>query len=163
MVAATTELTESWLVFLPSATIKLIELQLVSLPSNYQYFWINWTCESLGGFIVVGRFVCLNWPNSQIPQCTCPLSHNTPFCNRNVHMCAHLCYKMLHCGTSVWCIVGFVRWVYSWYIVILNENWLSSHIEIIDIGTAMEKTLSEMVPICVLDLFLQCCMWYLVI
>ena len=27
-----------------------------------------------------------NWPNSQIPQCTCPASHDAPFCNRNVHM-----------------------------------------------------------------------------
>ena len=25
-------------------------------------------------------------------------SHNAPFCNRNVHMCAHFCYKMMHCG-----------------------------------------------------------------
>ena len=36
--------------------------------------------------------------SSQIPQCTSPISHNAPFCNRNVHMCAHFCYKMMHYG-----------------------------------------------------------------
>ena len=33
-------------------------------------------------------------------------SHNAPFCNRNVHMCAHFCCKIVHCGIFVWCIVG---------------------------------------------------------
>ena len=27
-------------------------------------------------------------------------------------MCAHFCYKMVHCGIFAKCIVGFVRWVY---------------------------------------------------
>ena len=53
-----------------------------------------------------------NRPISQIPECTCAISHNATFCNRNVHTCAHFCYKMLHCGIFVWCIVGFVRLVY---------------------------------------------------
>ena len=26
-------------------------------------------------------------------------------------VCAHFCYKMLHCGILVWCNVGFVTWV----------------------------------------------------
>ena len=25
-------------------------------------------------------------------------------------MCAHFCYKMVHCGIIVWCIMGFVIW-----------------------------------------------------
>ena len=54
-----------------------------------------------------------NRPISQIPECICAISHNATFCNRNVHMCAHFCYKMLHFWGSVWCIMGFVRWVYS--------------------------------------------------
>ena len=29
---------------------------------------------------------------AQIPRCASPISHNAPFCNRNVHMCAHFCY-----------------------------------------------------------------------
>ena len=48
----------------------------------------------------------------KIPLCTSPLSHIAPFCNRNVHMCAHFCYKMVQCGIFVWCTVGFVRWFY---------------------------------------------------
>ena len=32
------------------------------------------------------------------PQCTSPVSHNSQFCNRNVHMRAHFCYKIVHCG-----------------------------------------------------------------
>ena len=45
------------------------------------------------------------------------MSHNAPFCNRNVHMCAHFCYEMVHCGIFVWCIVGFVRWI-SWRLIV---------------------------------------------
>ena len=41
----------------------------------------------------------------QISQCTSPVSHNAPFY-------AHFCYKMLHRGIFVWCIVRFVRWVF---------------------------------------------------
>ena len=43
-----------------------------------------------------------NRPISQIPECICAISHNATFCNRNVHMCAHFCYKMVHCGIIVW-------------------------------------------------------------
>ena len=42
-----------------------------------------------------------NKPVAQIPQCTSPKSHNAPFWKRNVHLYAHLCYKMVHCGISV--------------------------------------------------------------
>ena len=42
-----------------------------------------------------------------------PFFHNAPFCNRNVHICAHFCYKMVDCRIFAWCIVGFVRWVYG--------------------------------------------------
>ena len=49
----------------------------------------------------------------QIPWCTSPISHNAPCCSRNVRMCAHFCYKMVHCGIFIWCIVGFVCWVYK--------------------------------------------------
>ena len=44
-------------------------------------------------------------PVAQIPQCTSTISHNVLFCNRNVHMCAHFCYKsalwdihLIYCG-----------------------------------------------------------------
>ena len=44
-----------------------------------------------------------NRPVAQIPQCTGPIAHNAPFCNRNVHMSVtkwcivvHIC--LMHCG-----------------------------------------------------------------
>ena len=61
-----------------------------------------------------------NWPVAHITQCTSPVSHNAPFCNRNVHMGAPFCYKMVHCGTFVQCIVGFLRWVNCW---LQHNSW----------------------------------------
>ena len=49
---------------------------------------------------------------SQIPQCTSLISHNAPFCNRNVHMCAHFCYKMVHCGMSDRCIFSICETIF---------------------------------------------------
>ena len=48
---------------------------------------------------------------AQNPRRTRLIFHNAPFCNRNVHACAHFCYKMKHRDIFVWCIAGFVRWV----------------------------------------------------
>ena len=50
----------------------------------------------------------INWPNSQIPQCTCPISHNAPF---GTEMCTFL-FWMLYCGIWDRRIEGFVRLVY---------------------------------------------------
>ena len=57
-------------------------------------------------------------PISQIPQCMRQMSHNAPFCNRNVHTCTFLLQNdalwdmgLLHCGIWDWCIMGFVKWV----------------------------------------------------
>ena len=46
-------------------------------------------CSAPGG----ERCESLTWVDEivQIPPCTTPISHNAPFCNRNVHMCAHFC------------------------------------------------------------------------
>ena len=46
-----------------------------------------------------------NRPVSQIPQCTCSISHNAPF---RTEMCTFL-FWMVHCGIWNRCIVGFVR------------------------------------------------------
>ena len=53
---------------------------------------------------------------------TSSTSHNAPFCNRNVHICAHFCYKTVHCGIFVWCIVRFVRLIYYWPFVSGNHQ-----------------------------------------
>ena len=52
------------------------------------------------------------------------ISHNAPFCDRNVHICAHFCYKMVHCGTWITCIVGFAQRVYcqSWKYIATHEK-----------------------------------------
>ena len=53
-----------------------------------------------------------NWPNSQIPQCTCSISHNAPF---RTKMCTFL-FWMVHCGIRNWCTVGFVWLVYCMHL-----------------------------------------------
>ena len=51
-----------------------------------------------------------NKPVAQIPQCTCPISHNVPFCSKNVHIYVSKCCIV---GLFIVCgIVGFVRLVY---------------------------------------------------
>ena len=52
--------------------------------------------------------------NSQIPQCTCSISHNAPF---RTEMCTSLLW-MVHCGKWNRWIVRFVRPVY-WLLVLL--------------------------------------------
>ena len=43
---------------------------------------------------------------ARILQCISPTSHNAPLCNRNMHTCAYFCYKVVHSGIFVWCIMG---------------------------------------------------------
>ena len=47
-------------------------------------------CELTGGNSVD--------PSKKFPQCIRQISHNVPFCNRNLHTCAHFCCKMVHWG-----------------------------------------------------------------
>ena len=61
----------------------------------------------------VNRFTNLaiiagNRPNSEIPQCICPISHNTTI---RKGMCTFL-FWMVHCGIWDMCIAGFERLVY---------------------------------------------------
>ena len=60
----------------------------------------------------INILISSNRPVAEIPQCTSPISHYASCCNRNAHMCAHLCYKTVHCGICVQCIVGFDRCFY---------------------------------------------------
>ena len=57
--------------------------------------------------------VACNRPISQIPKCICAISHNATFCDRNVHMCAHLLQNgalwdicLVHCGI---CEIGLLH------------------------------------------------------
>ena len=40
-------------------------------------------------------------PVVQIPQCIIQILHNAPFSDKNVHLCAHFCYKIVHRGIFV--------------------------------------------------------------
>ena len=58
---------------------------------------------------------------TQIPQCTCPISHNAPFI---IEMCTFL-FWMMHCGMWDKCIVGFVRLAYR--LMHLSPDKMSWH------------------------------------
>ena len=59
------------------------------------------------------------WAHKSLGTCV-PESHNAPvpyptmhhFCNRNVHMCAHFCYKMVHCRIFEMDLLhdDFIKW-----------------------------------------------------
>ena len=75
--------------------------------------WVNqYEYQDWGQIYLFPKYITQNRPVAQIPQCTSPVSHNVPICSRNVYICAHFCYKMVHYGIFVWCIVGFVKQVY---------------------------------------------------
>ena len=63
---------------------------------------------------------------AQIPQCMGLISHNALFCNRNVHMCGHFCYKTVHYGTFIWWFVAFLDgsiWIVEYYVTSNVDIW----------------------------------------
>ena len=72
----------------------------IIIDETWWNMWSKWICPSNG----VTLSCLLNWLNSQIPQCTCPISHNAPF---RTEICTFL-FWMVHCGIWDRCIVGFV-------------------------------------------------------
>ena len=63
------------------------------------------------------RVICDgNRPNSQILQCTCPISQNSPF---RAEMCAFL-FWLVHCRIWDRCIVWFVRLVYCFELKVFS-------------------------------------------
>ena len=97
-------------------------------PNHTPFQWVgnNWNNIMI---------IAYNWqkyfhkhvrPVAHIPQWTSPISHDALFCNRNVHIRADFCYKMLHYGIYVWCIVGFVRWLLRTRIICglaISDDW----------------------------------------
>ena len=72
-----------------------------------------------------------NRPISQIPQCIRQISHNATFCNRNVHMSAHFCYKNALWGygtDAFWDLwngsIDMCTFVYSFSIIQWNELYV---------------------------------------
>ena len=90
--------------------------------AKWQPFCLGFN-TSRGLFAYFGNWC--NRPIPQIPQCAHmwtfllqngALWDNAPFCNRNVHRCAHFFYKMVHCGTmsnahlsNCICEIGLLR------------------------------------------------------
>ena len=75
------------------------------------YFCMKETREHVSGTLAAG-YIPINPSHKSHNAPASSISHIAPFCNRNVHMCAHFCYKIVHCGIFAQCIVGFVRLVY---------------------------------------------------
>ena len=71
------------------------------------------TLDHHGLSILVMHYNC---PILQIPQCTCPISYNTPYWNRNVHI-----------SVPKWCIVGYgtgALWdLWGWSTVVASDYW----------------------------------------
>ena len=64
----------------------------------HHHMWnLNW-CKTKK-FSQISK--CFYWSYSQILEYTIPICHDASFCNRNVHMCAHFCCEMVHCGLFV--------------------------------------------------------------
>ena len=84
-----------------------------------------------------------NWLDSQMPECTCSISHNAPF---RTEMCTFL-FWMEHCGIRNTCILGFVKLVYCrWSIlaqvivlVPLNKNVLPEFSNVPNVVTVLWK------------------------
>ena len=70
----------------------------------------------------------LNWPNSQIPEYTCSISHNAPF---RTDMCTFL-FWMEHCGICNRCILGLRNWsigmsyCLQWHSCMISQHWHES-------------------------------------
>ena len=106
---------------------------------GYSISW--WLC--LDEFIIIIGHFCYKtmnslWPSasgnrliSQIPQCTSPISHNAPFCNRNVHISITRWCNM-HFSVAKRCIVGngtgalwdFWGYYISWWL----PQWVHNHV-----------------------------------
>ena len=103
-------------------------LEVCSYGCNWE--WISngseIACHRAGDKSLPEPVMPSNRPISQIPQCIRLISHNAPFCNRNVHTCAHCCNRIVHCGIWNWCIVGSVREVY-WHIYSSSGFMVSMH------------------------------------
>ena len=101
---------------------KIISSYIEYIPHITQiyYLWIcygyitdsigfRWTIFNQSVFFICFRLRGWTKPMSQVPQCIKHTSHNGPLCNSNVQTCIQFCYRMLHCGISDWCIVGYVQ------------------------------------------------------
>ena len=91
----------SWRKFAKSIGHVILELFTVALSWCLKFESRH--CNSLEAVDIIYWCPSFIRPNSQIPQCTSPIPLNTPCYNRNVHKCAHFCYKMVHYRIMMHC------------------------------------------------------------
>ena len=72
-------------------------------------------CSEQHHFMFINRFI------SQTAQCTCPISHNVLFCNKN-NALWDIC--LMHCGV---CEVGLLSYSWSW-IEMWNKSWTTEQL-----------------------------------
>ena len=81
--------------------IELGDTHQITIHVVSQTFWMQWSkvlqLQGLKAEIARDVIKAVNRPISQIPQCIGAVSHNAPFCNRNVHI-----------SVTKWCIVGYL-------------------------------------------------------
>ena len=78
-----------------------------SHPISMHLIRSNWNWSVLSLSFRVTSLTSGNWPNSQIPEFTCSISHNAPF---RTEMCTFV-FWMEHRGIWNRCILGFVKLV----------------------------------------------------
>ena len=83
----------------------------------------SWLTKSRYGVFVVSSQYGLGLTHLTIPTMYQQISHNAPFCDRNVHMCEHFCNKMVHSGMWHWCIAGCVRWNFCCVMCLYRVIW----------------------------------------
>ena len=71
---------------------------------------IVWQLAIITNTTVLQRYDLQIKPVAIVSRCTKSISHNVLLCTTEMCTCAHFCYKMVHYGTFVWCIVEFERW-----------------------------------------------------
>ena len=68
------------------------------------------THELLVSFALFTSVQCIvgpgNWPNSQIPECTCSISHNAPFRTEMWDRCIQRFLKLFYCNEGAWKLVS---------------------------------------------------------
>ena len=100
------------ILIVPATPVMESDSQIISHFTCMEIWTNGIKCNSLVCYSVHQRFsseTIWNWPNSQIPECTCSISQNAPF---RTEMCTFL-FWMEHCGIWNRCILEFVKLVYS--------------------------------------------------
>ena len=78
--------------------------------TNRPHWWLIQNC-SVNDLVPSGNKPLPEPMLTEIFVALYSIPYTAPLCSRNVHTCAHFCYKMVHLGIWDWCIVGFVRLV----------------------------------------------------